>query len=51
MANEQNSIVFSGTQGKSLGMSAFPREFNRTVFSRFDRRFAIILVSCAVVFF
>jgi TonB family protein len=51
MANEQNSIVFSGTQGKSLGMSAFPREFNRTVFSRFDRRFAIILVSCAVVIF
>ncbi|MBN1602444.1 MAG: TonB family protein [Chitinispirillaceae bacterium] len=51
MANEQNSIVFSGTQGKSLGMSAFPREFNRTIYSRFDKRFAIILASCAVVIF
>jgi TonB family protein len=51
MTNEQNSAVFLGTQSKSLAGASFPGEFNRNIFSQFDKRFATILACCAVVIF
>ncbi|HEX2957537.1 MAG TPA: AgmX/PglI C-terminal domain-containing protein [Chitinispirillaceae bacterium] len=51
MLNQQNSAVFIGTAGKSSGNAIFPSEFNRTLFSRFDKRFSIILGSCALIIF
>ncbi len=51
MANQQNSAVLIGAAGKSSGNTIFPSEFKRTLFSRFDKRFAIILASCGVIIF
>ena len=50
MANDQTGIFLLDASGSVPGR-AFPKEFRRGVFSRFDRKFAIIVLCCGAFFF
>lgn len=52
MAEEPGGIVFTPSSGGTMaGSPLFPKEFQRGVFSGFDRQFLILLLICGAVIF
>lgn len=51
MRGDQTGIFYVGTEAGTATLERFPRQFTRSPFKGFDKRFLIILGSCALVFF
>ena len=51
MASEPGGIVLTPAAGTLAAGGRFPREFQRGVFGRFDRKFSLLLLICMILIF